>query len=102
MRDGNRIMTQESLDSRGGLACAASLTTSPPWQDSALMSSSGFQFSDSKVTSLTDQAVKPLHVMFTLTSMPIGGAETLLANLMRRMTPARFRPAAARPGRRSR
>ncbi|MCA9168073.1 MAG: glycosyltransferase [Planctomycetales bacterium] len=32
----------------------------------------------------------PLRVLFMLTSMPIGGAETLLANLMRKMNPGRF------------
>ena len=34
----------------------------------------------------------PLRVMFMLTSMPVGGAETLLVNLVRGMNPARFFP----------
>ena len=34
----------------------------------------------------------PLRVMFVLTSMPVGGAETLLAELIRRMNRARFLP----------
>src|SRR5690606_7027487 len=34
----------------------------------------------------------PLRVMFVITSMPVGGAETLLVNLMRRLDPARFLP----------
>ena len=34
----------------------------------------------------------PLRVLFTITSMPVGGAETLLVNLVRRMDPSRFRP----------
>ena len=33
-----------------------------------------------------------LNVMFVVTSMPVGGAETLLVNLMRRMDPKRFKP----------
>ena len=35
---------------------------------------------------------RPLRVMFLLTSMPIGGAETLLVNLVRRFDPARITP----------
>ncbi len=35
---------------------------------------------------------KPLRVLFFTTSMPVGGAETLLMNLVRRMDPARFAP----------
>ena len=35
---------------------------------------------------------RPLRVMFLLTSMPIGGAETLLVNLVRRMDRARCQP----------
>ena len=38
------------------------------------------------------QQSRPLNVMFLITSMPVGGAETLLVNLVRRMDPARFRP----------
>ena len=34
----------------------------------------------------------PLRVMFVITSMPVGGAETLLVNLVRRMDRARFAP----------
>ncbi len=34
----------------------------------------------------------PLRVMFVITSMPVGGAETLLVNLVRRMDRARFLP----------
>lgn len=34
----------------------------------------------------------PLRVMFLVTSMPIGGAETLLVNLLRRMDRERFSP----------
>lgn len=35
---------------------------------------------------------RALNVAFLLTSMPVGGAETLLVNLMQRMNPARFCP----------
>jgi glycosyltransferase involved in cell wall biosynthesis len=34
----------------------------------------------------------PLRVMFLITSMPVGGAETLLVNLIRRLDRARFLP----------
>ncbi|MBA4020475.1 MAG: glycosyl transferase family 1 [Pirellula sp.] len=34
----------------------------------------------------------PLKVMFVITSMPVGGAETLLVNLVRRMDRERFQP----------
>ncbi|TWT39640.1 glycosyltransferase [Blastopirellula retiformator] len=34
----------------------------------------------------------PLRVMFTTTSMPVGGAETLLVNLIRRLDRTRFAP----------
>lgn len=34
----------------------------------------------------------PLPVMFVITSMPVGGAETLLVNLIRRMDRSRFAP----------
>ncbi len=34
----------------------------------------------------------PLRVMFITTSMPIGGAETLLVNLIRRLDRTRFAP----------
>lgn len=42
-----------------------------------------------RFTSLADRG--PLNVMFLLSSMPVGGAEVLLANLVRRMS-ARFHP----------
>ena len=35
---------------------------------------------------------RPLHVMFVLTSMPVGGAETLLVELVRGMDKNRFIP----------
>lgn len=35
---------------------------------------------------------QPLPVLFVQTSMPVGGAETLLVNLVRRLDPARFAP----------
>lgn len=34
----------------------------------------------------------PLNIAFVITSMPIGGAETLLVNLMRKLDPERIRP----------
>ena len=34
----------------------------------------------------------PLRVLFVQTSMPVGGAETLLVNLVRRLDPRRFAP----------
>ena len=34
----------------------------------------------------------PLRVMFLVTSLPVGGAETLLLNLVRRMDPDHFAP----------
>ena len=37
-------------------------------------------------------AAKPLRVLFLLTSMPVGGAETLLVNLVRRLDRRRFAP----------
>jgi len=36
--------------------------------------------------------VRPLRVMFVITCMPVGGAETLLVELVRRMDRARFAP----------
>ncbi|MGO8691393.1 MAG: glycosyltransferase [Thermoguttaceae bacterium] len=42
------------------------------------------------LVSLADRG--PLRVMFVLTSMPVGGAETLLVELIRRLDPARFLP----------
>lgn len=41
---------------------------------------------------LTNVQRPPLRVMFLLTSMPVGGAETLLANLVRRIDRSRFAP----------
>lgn len=38
------------------------------------------------------QVTSPLPVMFVITSMPVGGAETLLVNLIRRMDRSRFAP----------
>ncbi len=35
---------------------------------------------------------RPLNVMFVITSMPVGGAETLLVNLTRRFDKSRIRP----------
>ena len=37
----------------------------------------------------------PLRVMFVITSMPVGGAETLLVNLVRRLDRERFSPSLA-------
>src|SRR4029077_8888497 len=34
----------------------------------------------------------PLRVMFVITCMPVGGAETLLVNLVRRLDRSRFAP----------
>lgn len=36
--------------------------------------------------------VRPLRVMFVITCMPVGGAETLLVNLVRRLDRERFEP----------
>ncbi len=41
---------------------------------------------------LTDQEPRPLRLMFLLTSMPIGGAETLLVNMVRRLDRNRIEP----------
>ena len=43
-----------------------------------------------KLTPLADRG--PLRVMFVITSMPVGGAETLLVELVRRMDRGRFLP----------
>lgn len=43
-----------------------------------------------KLLPLADRG--PLRVMFVITSMPVGGAETLLVNLVRRMDRDRFDP----------
>jgi glycosyltransferase involved in cell wall biosynthesis len=44
----------------------------------------------SRLLPLADRG--PLRVMFIITSMPVGGAETLLVELVRRMDRTRFRP----------
>lgn len=44
------------------------------------------------MTSPQSTAHRPLKCMFVITSMPVGGAETLLVNLMRRMDPGVVRP----------
>jgi glycosyltransferase involved in cell wall biosynthesis len=45
------------------------------------------------MNSMADNTIqKPLRVLFLTTSMPIGGAETLLVNLVRRMDRRRFAP----------
>ncbi len=44
----------------------------------------------SKLTPLADRG--PLRVLFVLTSMPVGGAETLLVNLIRRLDRGQFLP----------
>ena len=41
---------------------------------------------------LSDHESRPIRVMFLLTSMPIGGAETLLVNLVRRLDRNRVEP----------
>jgi len=43
-----------------------------------------------KLTPIEDRG--PLRVMFVLTSMPVGGAETLLVEIIRRMDRGRFSP----------
>ena len=45
---------------------------------------------DRKLIPLEDRG--PLRVMFLITSMPVGGAETLLVSLVRRMNSERFWP----------
>ncbi len=39
-----------------------------------------------------DTEAKSLRVMFVITSMPVGGAETLLVNMTRRFDPSRIQP----------
>ena len=41
---------------------------------------------------MSDSSNRPLNVMFVITSMPVGGAETLLVNLTRRFDKSRIRP----------
>ena len=36
--------------------------------------------------------IRPLRLMFVITSMPVGGAETLLVNMLRRMDPESVQP----------
>lgn len=45
-----------------------------------------------KVPSKAATRTTPLRVMFFTTSMPVGGAETLLVNLLRRLDRSRFAP----------
>jgi glycosyltransferase involved in cell wall biosynthesis len=52
--------------------------------------SSNMSLVRSKLTPLADRG--PLRVMFVLTSMPVGGAETLLVNLVRRLDRNQFLP----------
>jgi glycosyltransferase involved in cell wall biosynthesis/peptidoglycan/xylan/chitin deacetylase (PgdA/CDA1 family) len=47
---------------------------------------------DMNPSSTRDTARKPLRTLFVITSMPVGGAETLLANMMDRFDPARIQP----------
>ncbi len=47
---------------------------------------------DTGSCSAADADHGPLKVMFLVTSMPVGGAETLLANLIRRLDPSAFAP----------
>lgn len=44
----------------------------------------------SRTTPSNDRS--PLRVLFAIAVMPVGGAETLLANLVRRMDPSQFQP----------
>jgi len=53
------------------------------------------KLSPNEHNSVSDILDRPLRVMFLLTSMPIGGAETLLVNLIRRADPERFEPMVA-------
>ncbi|QEG21669.1 glycosyltransferase [Mariniblastus fucicola] len=41
---------------------------------------------------MNDSDTRPLNVMFVITSMPVGGAETLLVNLTRRFDKTRIKP----------
>jgi glycosyltransferase involved in cell wall biosynthesis len=43
-------------------------------------------------SSLATQADRPLRIAFVITSMPVGGAETLLVNLLRSFDPTRIQP----------
>lgn len=47
---------------------------------------------DSSIVPLALRRSRPLNVQFVLTSLPIGGAETLLLNLVSRMDRSRFSP----------
>jgi glycosyltransferase involved in cell wall biosynthesis len=54
------------------------------------MKSLNFYNSSRKLVPLADRG--PLRVMFVTTSMPVGGAETLLVNLIRRLDRSQFLP----------
>ena len=41
---------------------------------------------------MSNSEIRPLNVMFVITSMPVGGAETLLVNLARRFDKTRIKP----------
>jgi len=43
-------------------------------------------------SSLATRADRPLRIAFVITSMPVGGAETLLVNLLRSFDPTRVQP----------
>lgn len=44
------------------------------------------------IIDMKPQASRPLRTLFVITSMPVGGAETLLVNMMDRFDPARIQP----------
>ena len=41
---------------------------------------------------MNESSNRPINVMFVITSMPVGGAETLLVNLTRRFDKTRIQP----------
>lgn len=47
---------------------------------------------ESRINRFAMSLVKPLHVSFVITSMPVGGAETLLVNLMRHFNREKVNP----------
>lgn len=55
-----------------------------------LLATSGAATSDAQP--VRQHQARPLRVMFVQTSMPVGGAETLLVNLIRRLDRSRFAP----------
>ncbi len=71
-------------------ACFALNQTSPTHPPTILPASPAMFFRRSKLIPLADRG--PLRVMFALTSMPVGGAETLLVNLIRRLDRNHFLP----------